>query len=57
MGLGMAKILENSVLKKLASLSKQYDADQALAILMALDDESIDSFGDDSSLEESADDS
>ena len=53
----MAKILENSVLKKLASLSKQYDADQALAILMALDDESIDSFGDDSSLEESADDS
>ena len=57
MGLGMAKILENSVLKKLASLSKQYDADQALAILMALDDESIDSFGNDSSLEESADDS
>ena len=43
--------------EKVASSSKQCDRDQALAILTASDDESIDSFGNDSSLEESRVDS
>ena len=52
----MAKVRGNSVLKKMASSSKQYDIYQVLAILLASDDDSIHAFGNNSSLKESADD-